>query len=34
VLGIEAEIARLAAALWGLTVTELREIQESLAELG
>jgi hypothetical protein len=34
VLGIEAEIDRLAAQLWGLTEAELREIQESLAELG
>jgi len=31
---IEAEIDRLAAGLWGLTEAELREIQESLAELG
>lgn len=31
---IEAEIDRLAAKLWGLTDAELREIQESLAELG
>lgn len=31
---IEAEIDRLAAELWGLTEGELREIQESLAELG
>jgi hypothetical protein len=31
---IEAEIDRLAAQLWGLTDAELREIQESLAELG
>lgn len=31
---IEAEIDRLAAQLWGLTEGELREIQESLAELG
>lgn len=30
---IEAEIDRLAAQLWGLTEGELREIQESLAEL-
>jgi len=30
---IEAEIDRLAAELWGLTEGELREIQESLAEL-
>jgi hypothetical protein len=31
---IEAEVDRLAAKLWGLTDAELREIQESLAELG
>ncbi len=31
---LEAEIDRLAARLWGLTDAELREIQESLAELG
>jgi len=31
---IEAEINRLAAELWGLTEGELREIQESLEELG
>jgi hypothetical protein len=31
---IEAEVDRLAAALWGLTDAELREIQESLEELG
>jgi len=31
---IEAEVDRLAARLWGLTDAELREIQESLAELG
>lgn len=31
---IEAEVDRLAAQLWGLTDAELREIQESLAELG
>ena len=31
---IEAEIDRLAAGLWGLTDAELKEIQESLAELG
>jgi hypothetical protein len=31
---IEAEIDRLAARLWGLTEGELREMQESLAELG
>jgi SAM-dependent methyltransferase len=31
---IEAEIDRLAAQLWGLTEAELREIQESLEELG
>jgi hypothetical protein len=31
---IEAEIDRLAAQLWGLTDEELREIQESLEELG
>ncbi|HBY98372.1 MAG TPA: hypothetical protein DEP84_31260 [Chloroflexi bacterium] len=31
---IEAEIDRLAAQLWGLTEAELKEIQESLAELG
>lgn len=31
---IEAEIDELAAQLWGLTEAELREIQESLAELG
>ena len=31
---IEAEVDRLAAMLWGLTDAELREIQESLAELG
>ncbi len=31
---IEAEIDVLAARLWGLTDEELREIQESLAELG
>jgi|TARA_Y100000310_G_scaffold313033_1_gene360935 hypothetical protein len=31
---IEAEIDRLAAQLWGLTDEELREIQESLKELG
>jgi len=30
---IEAEIDQLAAQLWGLTADELREIQESLAEL-
>jgi len=30
---IEAETDRLAAELWGLTEVELREIQESLAEL-
>ncbi len=29
-----AEIDELAAELWGLTKEELREIQESLAELG
>jgi hypothetical protein len=34
VQAIEAEIDRRAAALWGLTEAELREIQESLAELG
>ena len=33
VRAIEAEIDRLAAQLWGLTEAELREIQESLAEL-
>ena len=33
VWAIEAEIDRLAAQLWGLTEAELREIQESLAEL-
>lgn len=33
VQAIEAEIDRLAAQLWGLTDDELREIQESLAEL-
>ncbi len=33
VQAIEAEIDRLAAQLWGLTEAELREIQESLAEL-
>ena len=31
---IETEIDQLAAELWGLTEAELREIQESLAELG
>lgn len=31
---IEAEIDRKAAMLWGLTDAELRDIQESLAELG
>jgi len=31
---IEAEIDRLTAELWGLTEEELREIQESLEELG
>ena len=31
---VEAEIDRLAKSLWGLTDDELREIQESLAELG
>jgi hypothetical protein len=31
---IEAEIDKLAAQLWGLTDDELREIQESLEELG
>lgn len=31
---IEAEIDQLAKQLWGLTDAELREIQESLAELG
>jgi SAM-dependent methyltransferase len=31
---IETEIDRLAAQLWGLTDLELKEIQESLAELG
>jgi len=31
---IELEVDRLAARLWGLTDAELREIQESLAELG
>ena len=31
---VEAEVDRLAARLWGLTDAELREIQESLAELG
>lgn len=31
---IESEIDRLAAQLWGLSDAELREIQESLAELG
>jgi hypothetical protein len=31
---IETEIDRLAAQLWGLTEAELKEIQESLAELG
>jgi len=31
---IEAEVDRLAAQLWGLTDAELREIQESLTELG
>jgi hypothetical protein len=31
---IEAEIDRLAAELWGLTEAEVREIQESLEELG
>jgi hypothetical protein len=31
---IEGEIDRLAAQLWGLTDAELREIQQSLAELG
>jgi hypothetical protein len=31
---LEAEVDRLAAKLWGLTDAELREIQESLAELG
>jgi len=31
---IEVEIDRLAAELWGLTEEELREIQESLEELG
>jgi methylase of polypeptide subunit release factors len=31
---IEAEVDWLAAKLWGLTDAELREIQESLAELG
>jgi hypothetical protein len=31
---IEAEVDRLAAQLWGLTDAELKEIQESLAELG
>jgi hypothetical protein len=30
---IEAEIDRQAAKLWGLTEAELKEIQESLAEL-
>ncbi len=33
VAAIEAEIDRLAARLWGLTDDELKEIQESLAEL-
>ncbi|MBM3302021.1 MAG: SAM-dependent DNA methyltransferase, partial [Deltaproteobacteria bacterium] len=33
VRGIEAEIDRLAAKLWGLTETELQEIQDSLKEL-
>ena len=31
---IEAEIDELAAELWGLTGEELREIRESLEELG
>ena len=31
---IEAEIDRLAAALWGLSQQELEEIQRSLEELG
>jgi hypothetical protein len=31
---IEAEIDHLAAQMWGLTDAELKEIQESLAELG
>jgi len=31
---IEAEIDRLAAQLWGLTVQELGEIQRNLEELG
>ncbi|MCD6290598.1 MAG: hypothetical protein J7M34_08855 [Anaerolineae bacterium] len=31
---IEAEIDELAAELWGLTKEELREIRESLEELG
>jgi hypothetical protein len=31
---LEAEIDRLAARLWGLTDLELKEIQDSLAELG
>jgi SAM-dependent methyltransferase len=31
---IEAEVDRLAAQLWGLTDAELKEIQESLEELG
>ena len=34
VAAIEAEIDQLAARLWGLTEAELRDIQESLAELG
>jgi hypothetical protein len=31
---VESEVDRLAARLWGLAEAELREIQESLAELG
>jgi hypothetical protein len=31
---IEAEIDQLAAQVWGLTGVELKEIHESLAELG
>ena len=31
---IEAKVDRLAAQLWGVTDAELREIQESLVELG
>ena len=34
VLEIEAKIGEFAASLWGLTEVELREIQETLADLG